>query len=68
MRVIVNGEPRELPTGTTVAIMVASLPGAPEGRGLAVALDGQVVPRGAWGATELADGARVEVVAAVQGG
>ncbi|HUE26590.1 MAG TPA: sulfur carrier protein ThiS [Solirubrobacteraceae bacterium] len=68
MRVIVNGEPRELPTGTTVAIMVASLPGAPEGRGVAVALDGQVVPRGAWGATELADGARVEVVAAVQGG
>ena len=68
MRVIVNGEPRELPAGTTVAIMVASLPGAPEGRGVAVALDGQVVPRGAWGATELADGARVEVVAAVQGG
>ncbi len=68
MRVIVNGEARELPTGTTVAIMVASLPGAPEGRGVAVALDGEVVPRGAWGETELADGARVEVVAAVQGG
>jgi sulfur carrier protein len=68
MRVTVNGEPRELPTGTTVAIMVASLPGAPEGRGVAVALDGEVVPRGVWGETELADGARVEVVVAVQGG
>jgi sulfur carrier protein len=68
MRVTVNGEPRELPTGTTVAIVVASLPGAPEGRGVAVALDGEVVPRGLWGGTELADGARVEVVAAVQGG
>jgi sulfur carrier protein len=68
MRVTVNGEPRELPLGTTVAIVVVSLPGAPEGRGLAVALDGEVVPRGAWGQTELAEGARVEVVAAVQGG
>ena len=68
MRVTVNGERRELPTGTTVAIMVASLPGAPEGRGVAVALDGEVVPRGVWGETELADGARVEVVVAVQGG
>ena len=48
MRVTVNGEPRELPTGTTVAIMVASLSGAPEGRGVAVALDGEVVPRGSW--------------------
>jgi sulfur carrier protein len=68
MRVTVNGEPCELPTGTTVAIMVASLSGAPEGRGVAVALDGEVVPRGSWGETELGDGARVEVVGAVQGG
>jgi sulfur carrier protein len=68
MRVTVNGEPRQLPAGTTVAIVVASLPDAPEGRGVAVALDGEVVPRGAWGETELADGARLEVLAAVQGG
>ena len=68
MRVTVNGEPRELPAGTTVAIVVASLPGVPEGRGVAVALDGEVVPRGAWGETELTDGARLEVLAAVQGG
>jgi sulfur carrier protein len=68
LRVTVNGEARELPGGTTVATVVASLPGASEGRGVAVALDGEVVPRGAWGETELADGACVEVVAAVQGG
>ena len=68
MRVIVNGEPRELPAGTTVAIVVASLPGAPEGRGVAVAIDGEVVPRGSWPETEVAEGARVEVVVAVQGG
>ena len=68
MVAIVNGEQRELPPGTTVAALVASLPGVPGGRGVAVALDGEVVPRGAWRATSVADGARVEVVAAVQGG
>ena len=68
MRVVVNGERRELAAGTTIAGVVASLPGIPEGRGTAVALDGEVVPRGQWLRTELADGARVEVVVAVQGG
>jgi sulfur carrier protein len=66
--VLLNGEARRVPHGTTVAAVVASLPATPEGRGVAVALDGEVVPRGAWGETELADGSRVEVVAAVQGG
>lgn len=68
MVVLVNGEARELAAGATVASLVASLPGAPQGRGVAVALDGEVVPRGAWSETELGDGARVEVVVAVQGG
>jgi len=68
MRVFVNGEPRELAAGTTVAGVVQAFAGAPDGRGMAVALDGAVVPRGSWQETELADGARVEVVVAVQGG
>jgi len=68
MTLQVNGEPRELPDGTTVAQLVAALPGTPEGRGVAVALDGEVVPRASWGATELRDGASVEIVVAVQGG
>jgi sulfur carrier protein len=66
--VSVNGRPRELPPGATVASVVALLTSAPDGRGVAVAVEGEVVPRGAWSATQLADGARVEVVAAVQGG
>lgn len=68
MRVVVNGERRELAAGTTIAGVVASLPGVPEGRGTAVAVDGEVVPRGQWQRTELTDGARVEIVVAVQGG
>ena len=68
MLVVVNGEPRELATGTTVAGVVATLTGVPEGRGVAVALDGEVVPRGDWQRTHVAEGARLEVVVAVQGG
>lgn len=66
--VTVNGSPRELPAGATVASIVTELTGAAEGRGVAVALAGEVVPRGAWSHTTLSDGAEVEVVHAVQGG
>jgi sulfur carrier protein len=69
MLVTVNGERREMPAGATVAAVVARLGGAASGgRGVAVAVEGEVVPRGAWNRTSLAEGAHVEVVAAVQGG
>jgi sulfur carrier protein len=68
MTVTVNGDARELPDGATVSSVVAALPNAPEGRGVAVAVDGEVVPRAQWPTTELRDGATVEVVVAVQGG
>lgn len=68
MIVSLNGERRDLPAGTTVDSAVAAS-GAPEcRRGVAVAVDGEVVPRGAWASTELEDGQRVEVLQAVQGG
>jgi sulfur carrier protein len=65
--VTVNGERREVPGGATVATVV-SLLGSAGGRGVAVALGGEVVPRGEWEATPISDGAHVEVVAAIQGG
>ncbi|MEX2414288.1 MAG: sulfur carrier protein ThiS [Thermoleophilaceae bacterium] len=66
--VTLNGEARELPDGATVADAVRAA-GAPEdGRGVAAALDGEVVPRGRWQARELAGDERVEVLQAVQGG
>jgi sulfur carrier protein len=68
LSVLVNGQPRELPAGATVASVVEALTGRPEGRGVAVALAGEVVPRGAWTETKIEDGAKLEVVAAVQGG
>jgi sulfur carrier protein len=36
--------------------------------GIAVAVNGEVVPRGSWPDTRLTDGDRVEVVTAMQGG
>jgi sulfur carrier protein len=68
VKVTVNGDRRELPAGATVASVVAALPNAPEGRGVAVAVEGEVVPRAQWPDVELREGARVEVVVAVQGG
>jgi sulfur carrier protein len=64
--VTLNGEPRELQAGATVATVVREL-GA-DGRGVAVALDGEVVPRAEWGSTEVREGQRLEVLRAVQGG
>ena len=68
MRVLLNGADTELSDGATVrvALDALSLPGA--GRGVAVAVDAEVVPRGQWDAHELHDGARIEVLRAIQGG
>lgn len=68
MRLTVNGRALELPAARTVADVVRAVSDAPEGRGLAVALSGEVVPRAAWERTTLSEGAALEVVAAVQGG
>jgi sulfur carrier protein len=62
----VNGEPSQLAAGTSVRELIAAL-GAPD-RGVAVAVDAEVVPRGEWDAFIVPDGARVEVLTAVQGG
>ncbi|HEX2314772.1 MAG TPA: sulfur carrier protein ThiS [Thermomonospora sp.] len=66
MKVTVNGQARELPEGTTVAAVVASVTEATTG--VAVAVNDEVVSRGAWADTPVRDLDRVEVLTAVQGG
>ncbi|WP_434451451.1 sulfur carrier protein ThiS [Lentzea sp. E54] len=66
MKAQVNGTSRELADGTSVAAVV-TLVGAPE-KGVAVALDGAVVPKTLWEETIVPDGGVVEVLTAVQGG
>ena len=66
VQVKLNGEPRELPEGSTVVQAVAALTAAASG--VAAAVNGEVVPRGSWADTLMRDGDQVEVVTAVQGG
>lgn len=66
MRIIVNGEPRELPDGASVAQAVAAVTTAASG--VAAALNDEVVRRAAWEATTLREADRLEVLTAVQGG
>jgi sulfur carrier protein len=63
--VVVNEKKVEVDDSTTVAALLDSL-GFPD-RGVAVAMDSSLLPRSDW-TTTLFDGARIEVVTAVQGG
>jgi sulfur carrier protein len=65
MIVMVNEQRVEVGEQTTVAALLEQL-GFPD-RGIAVAMDFAVLPRSGW-ATKLSDGARLEVLTAVQGG
>lgn len=66
MQLTVNGQAREVTSEATVAALVAELTAAQ--RGVAVAVNGEVVPRSGWAAAGLRDGDRVEVLTAAQGG
>jgi sulfur carrier protein len=68
MTVLVNGERIELGERASVADAVAAAGADPDRRGLAAAVDGEVVPRASWRDTTLRQGQQVEVVQAVQGG
>ena len=68
MRIDLNGAPIEVRDDATVRDAVDRAGVEDDASGVAVALDGEVVPRGAWSGTELREGQAVEVVAAIQGG
>jgi sulfur carrier protein len=66
VRLMVNGTARAVDEVTDLAGLVAQLTRA--ARGVAVAVNGEVVPRSTWPAVELRDGDRVEILTAAQGG
>ena len=68
MTIELNGERVELGDGARVGDAVARSGADPARRGIAVAVDGEVVPRSAWDSTRLFHGQHVEVVGAIQGG
>lgn len=65
--IFVNGSEHEC-AGASVAAVLELLGLSPDARGVAVAVDGEVVTRTVWDTFEIADGARVEVLTAMQGG
>jgi sulfur carrier protein len=68
MRVLLNGSEAELADGATVLTAVESLALPAANRGVAVAVDAEVVPRTQWNTHKLDEGARVEILRAIQGG
>lgn len=68
MKIELNGRGVDVRDGVTVAELIQAAGAEPGARGLAVAVDGEVVPRGAWAGTMVAEGQQVEVLEAMQGG
>jgi sulfur carrier protein len=68
VNVLLNGAPREVADQATVTELLGELDAGVPTRGVAVAVDEEVVPRARWDATRLRAGARVEIVSAIQGG
>ncbi len=66
MKVMLNGEEREVPDGTTVLALVEA--GGVDRRRVAVEVNREVVPKARHGETVLRPGDRVEVVTMVGGG
>lgn len=68
MQLVVNAVTADVDDTATIADVVRGLTDLAEPRGVAVALNGSVVPRAEWTATRPADGDIIDVLTAVQGG
>jgi sulfur carrier protein len=63
----INGDPRSV-ASATVSELLAEVGLSPARPGIAVAIEGALVPRAAWGETRIEDGQTVEIITASQGG
>ena len=68
MQLVVNTVTADVDDTATIADVVRGLAGVADPRGVAVALNGAVVPRASWAVTRPADGDTIDVLTAVQGG
>jgi sulfur carrier protein len=66
VKLYVNGDACTVAEGIRLDSLVAEV--APSPRGVAVAVNGDIVPRSAWGQTMLVAEDRVEILSAAQGG
>ena len=65
---ILNGRAHDLADDGSALDAVVAVGADGEPRGVAVAVDGAVVPRSAWATTPLREGSRIEVLRATAGG
>jgi sulfur carrier protein len=66
--IVLNGKAHEQGAGEPLIAVLERLGVGASSRGVAVAVDGEVVPRASWDALRVAEGAHVEVLTAIQGG
>jgi sulfur carrier protein len=66
--IYVNGKPTTTAVEPTIRDVLLAAGIDPDRAGIAVAVDAEVQRRGAWPTRTVADGARVEIVTATQGG
>jgi sulfur carrier protein len=66
--IVLNGQASDVPAGEPVSSVLRLLGLDADAPGVAVAVDGEVVPRAAWESYALRDDAHVEVLTAMQGG
>jgi len=68
MIVSINGEKKNIAAVDTLEGLLRTVGVTPETKGVAVALNGEVVPRSAWASARVQENDAVEIVYAVQGG
>jgi sulfur carrier protein len=64
----VNGTPTVVPAASTIGDLVRLIMGRTDTKGVAVAVDREVVPRSSWESTTTTAGVSVEIVTAAAGG
>lgn len=68
MRIKLNGEDKDVEEGISIRDLLIDLAHDPDRRGIAVAVNAEIVVRAKWSSTRLGGGDRVDIIAAVQGG
>jgi sulfur carrier protein len=66
--IVLNGERSDVRAGESIGAVLVRLGLDMDARGVAVAVDGEVVPRAQWHSFTVGEDARVEVLTAMQGG
>ncbi len=67
MNICINGQATDMPQNTSIADVLQHI-GQTQTGGIAVAVNDMVVPRGKWSTAQVADGDKILIIKASQGG